>query len=84
MGPRRDAARFARGTGLGRVGLDGSTGAEPRAQGLPVLALESLGRRLGRPGEERWLANGTTHRAFDPVSGQADFKKCACRIERLG
>ncbi|MBZ0268297.1 molybdopterin-dependent oxidoreductase [bacterium] len=35
------------------------------------------------PKKNRWLANGTTHRAFDPVSGQADFKKCACRVERL-
>ena len=35
------------------------------------------------PKKNKWLANGTTHRAFDPVSGQADFKKCACRIELL-
>ncbi|WDE96248.1 molybdopterin-dependent oxidoreductase [Lentisphaera profundi] len=35
------------------------------------------------PAKNRWLANGTTHRAFDPVSGQADFKKNACRIEPL-
>ncbi len=35
------------------------------------------------PEKNRWLANGTTHRAFDPVSGQADFKKCAARVEIL-
>jgi len=35
------------------------------------------------PEKNKWLANGTTHRAFDPVSGQADFKKCAARIELL-
>jgi anaerobic selenocysteine-containing dehydrogenase len=35
------------------------------------------------PKLNKWLANGTTHRAFDPVSGQADFKKCAARIELL-
>ncbi len=35
------------------------------------------------PKKNRWLANGTTHRAFDPVSGQADFKKCAARVEVL-
>jgi ferredoxin-nitrate reductase len=35
------------------------------------------------PEKNRWLANGTTHRAFDPVSGQADFKKCAARVELL-
>jgi anaerobic selenocysteine-containing dehydrogenase len=35
------------------------------------------------PKKNRWLANGTTHRAFDPVSGQADFKKCACRVEKI-
>ncbi|MDP6207289.1 MAG: molybdopterin-dependent oxidoreductase, partial [Roseibacillus sp.] len=33
----------------------------------------------GDPKKNKWLANGTTHRAFDPVSGQADFKKCAAR-----
>ncbi|MFT5465807.1 MAG: anaerobic selenocysteine-containing dehydrogenase [Verrucomicrobiales bacterium] len=36
------------------------------------------------PEKNKWLANGTTHRAYDPVSGQADFKKCAARVERLG
>ncbi|HIG31007.1 MAG TPA: hypothetical protein EYQ50_25685 [Verrucomicrobiales bacterium] len=35
------------------------------------------------PRKNRWLANGTTHRAFDPVSGQVDFKKCAARVELL-
>jgi anaerobic selenocysteine-containing dehydrogenase len=35
------------------------------------------------PKKNKWLANGTTHRAFDPVSGQADFKKNACRIELI-
>ncbi len=35
------------------------------------------------PEKNRWLANGTTHRAFDPISGQADFKKCAARVELL-
>ena len=35
------------------------------------------------PAENRWLVNGVSHRAFDPVSGQADFKKLAGRIEKL-
>ncbi len=35
------------------------------------------------PKKNKWLANGTTHRAFDPVSGQADFKKCKGRIEKI-
>lgn len=35
------------------------------------------------PAKNKWLANGTTHRAFDPVSGQADFKKCAARVEPI-
>lgn len=35
------------------------------------------------PEKNKWLANGTTHRAFDPVSGQADFKKCAARVELI-
>ncbi|MCB9752676.1 MAG: molybdopterin-dependent oxidoreductase [Myxococcales bacterium] len=35
------------------------------------------------PEKNRWLVNGVSHRAFDPVSGQADFKKLAARIEKL-
>lgn len=35
------------------------------------------------PEKNKWLANGTTHRAYDPVSGQADFKKCAARVELI-
>ncbi len=35
------------------------------------------------PKINKWLANGTTHRAFDPVSGQADFKKASCRVEKI-
>jgi len=35
------------------------------------------------PKDNRWLVNAVSHRAFDPVSGQADFKKLAGRIEKL-
>jgi nitrate reductase NapA len=35
------------------------------------------------PKQNKWLVNGVSHRAFDPVSGQADFKKLAGRIEKL-
>jgi nitrate reductase NapA len=35
------------------------------------------------PKDNKWLVNGVSHRAFDPVSGQVDFKKCACRIEKV-
>ncbi|MCB9594397.1 MAG: molybdopterin-dependent oxidoreductase [Sandaracinaceae bacterium] len=35
------------------------------------------------PAENRWLVNAVSHRAFDPVSGQADFKKLAARIEKI-
>jgi nitrate reductase NapA len=35
------------------------------------------------PKKNRWLVNAVSHRAWDPVSGQADFKKCAARIERI-
>ncbi len=35
------------------------------------------------PKKNKWLVNGVSHRAFDPVSGQADFKKLAGRIEKL-
>jgi anaerobic selenocysteine-containing dehydrogenase len=35
------------------------------------------------PKKNKWLVNGVAHRAFDPVSGQADFKKLAGRIEKI-
>lgn len=35
------------------------------------------------PKKNRWLVNAVSHRAWDPVSGQADFKKIAARIERI-
>ncbi|PJA11670.1 MAG: hypothetical protein CO113_19395 [Elusimicrobia bacterium CG_4_9_14_3_um_filter_62_55] len=35
------------------------------------------------PKENRWLVNAVSHRAWDPVSGQADYKKLAVRIEKI-
>ena len=35
------------------------------------------------PKKNKWLVNGVSHRAFDPVSGQVDFKKLAARIEKI-
>ena len=35
------------------------------------------------PQKNRWLVNAVSHRAWDPVSGQADYKKIACRLERI-
>jgi anaerobic selenocysteine-containing dehydrogenase len=35
------------------------------------------------PLKNKWLVNGVSHRAFDPVSGQVDFKKLAARIEKI-
>jgi len=35
------------------------------------------------PKKNKWLVNSTSSRAFDPVSGQVDFKKLACRIEKV-
>ena len=35
------------------------------------------------PKKNRWLVNAVSHRAYDPVSGQVDFKKLAARIEKL-
>jgi anaerobic selenocysteine-containing dehydrogenase len=34
------------------------------------------------PKKNRWLVNAVSHRAFDPVSGQVDFKKLAGRVNR--
>ncbi len=36
------------------------------------------------PKENKWLVNSTSHRAWDPVSGQCDYKKLAARIEKIG
>lgn len=35
------------------------------------------------PEKNKWLANRVTNRAYDPVSGQVDFKKSAARIEKI-
>jgi nitrate reductase NapA len=35
------------------------------------------------PAKNRWLVNSVSHRAWDPVSGQCDYKKSAARIERI-
>ncbi len=35
------------------------------------------------PKTNKWLVNAVSHRAWDPVSGQADYKKSAARIERI-
>ena len=35
------------------------------------------------PRLNKWLVNATSHRAYDPVSGQVDYKKLAARIERV-
>lgn len=35
------------------------------------------------PKKNKWLVNAVSNRAFDPVSGQVDFKKLAARIEKI-
>ncbi len=35
------------------------------------------------PKKNKWLVNMTSHRAWDPVSGQVDYKKLAARIEKI-
>jgi nitrate reductase NapA len=35
------------------------------------------------PEKNQWLVNETSHRGWDPVSGQVDFKKLAARIEKV-
>ncbi len=35
------------------------------------------------PRKNKWLVNAVSNRAYDPVSGQADFKKLAVRIEKI-
>jgi len=35
------------------------------------------------PRKNKWLVNAVSSRAWDPVSGQVDFKKLACRVEKV-
>jgi len=35
------------------------------------------------PKKNKWLVNRVSHRAFDPVSGQVDFKKLAGRVNKI-
>ncbi|MDF1665028.1 MAG: molybdopterin dinucleotide binding domain-containing protein [Planctomycetota bacterium] len=35
------------------------------------------------PKKNKWLVNAVSHRAWDPVSGQCDYKKLAVRLERI-
>ena len=35
------------------------------------------------PRKNKWLVNAVSSRVWDPVSGQVDFKKLACRIEKV-
>jgi anaerobic selenocysteine-containing dehydrogenase len=35
------------------------------------------------PKKNKWLVNATSSRIWDPVSGQVDFKKLACRVEKI-
>ena len=35
------------------------------------------------PKKNRWLVNSTSSRVWDVVSGQVDFKKLACRVEKV-
>lgn len=35
------------------------------------------------PEKNKWLVNRVSHRAFDPVSGQVDFKKLAGRVRKI-
>jgi nitrate reductase NapA len=35
------------------------------------------------PRKNKWLVNATSSRVWDVVSGQVDFKKLACRIEKV-
>ncbi len=35
------------------------------------------------PRKNKWLVNAISHRAWDPVSGQCDYKKLAARIEKI-
>jgi len=74
-----------RGSYEGRVSVGVSSMVRPaRSEVFPGLLFSPWNLSVADsadPERNRWLVNMTSHRAWDPVSGQADYKKLAARIE---
>ena len=69
------------------IGLPVAAGARrdfaAHVEGLRATGPDGLQVDARKTSKNRWLVNGVSHRAWDPVSGQADYKKLAARIERI-
>lgn len=76
-----------RGSYEGRVTVGLKSGIRPSRSEIPEGYLFSPWNLSvadsADPAENRWLVNAASHRAWDPVSGQVDYKKLAARIERI-
>jgi nitrate reductase NapA len=77
-----------RGSFDGRAQVDGARSkVRPARNNVPVGMLFSPWNLSvadsADPKKNRWLVNAVAHRGWDPVSGQADYKKLAARIEKL-
>ena len=72
------------------LGLPGAAGGDAVRAGLAHVSMQD-GPKLAAgsvadssdPAKNKWLVNATSHRAWDPVSGQADYKKLAMRLEKI-
>jgi anaerobic selenocysteine-containing dehydrogenase len=77
-----------RGSYMGRAQIDGAKSKVRPARNNVQLGMIFSPWNLSvadsaDPAENEWLVNETSHRGWDPVSGQVDFKKLAARIERV-
>lgn len=77
-----------RGSFMGRAQVDGANSKIRPARNNVQVGMVFSPWNLSvadsaEPEKNEWLVNETSHRGWDPVSGQADFKKLAARIEKV-
>jgi nitrate reductase NapA len=76
-----------RGTYEGRVSVGTESMVKPARSEVPPGYLFSPWNLSvadsADPAKNKWLVNAVSHRAWDPVSGQADYKKLAARLEKI-
>lgn len=76
-----------RGSYEGRVSIGTESMVQPARSEVPAGYLFSPWNLSvadsADPTKNRWLVNATSHRAWDPVSGQSDYKKLAARLEKI-
>lgn len=77
-----------RGSYMGRASVDGANSKIRPARNDVLVGMIFSPWNLSvadsaDPEKNEWLVNQVSHRGWDPVSGQADFKKLAARIEKV-